>query len=98
MDCSLPGFSVRDDGRISWFYSSCSATYGVFLELRWGTKGAFRVPQGGPVSIRVARGSVALLSINCRGIWPQDTVKGEFQGLSRIAARNPGFPRLVTVT
>ena len=55
-------------------------------------------PQGSPVSIRVARGSVALLSIHCRGIRPQDALKGEFRGLSRHSAGNPGFPRLVRVT
>ena len=55
-------------------------------------------PQGSPVSIQVARGSAALLSIHCRGIRPQDAMKGEFRGLSRVAAGNPGFPRLVLVT
>ena len=29
---------------------------------------------------------------------PWDALKGEFRGLSRVAARNRGFPRLVTVT
>ena len=55
-------------------------------------------PQGSPVSIRVARGSVALLWIHCRGIQPQDALKGEFRGLSRHSAGNPGFPQLVRVT
>ena len=50
--------------------------------------------QGSPVSIRVARGSVALLSSHSRGIVPQNTLKGESRGLSRIAAGNPGFPDL----
>ena len=52
------------------------------------------LPQGSPVSIRVARGSVALLSSHSRGIVPQNTLKGESRGLSRIAAGNPGFPDL----
>ena len=43
-------------------------------------------PQGSPVSIRVARGSAALLSIHGRGIWSQDALKGESRGLSRVAA------------
>ena len=55
-------------------------------------------PQGSPVSIRVARGSAALLSSHCRGIQPQDALKGEFRGLSRHSAGNPGFPQLVRVT
>ena len=55
-------------------------------------------PQGSPVSIRVARGTAALLSSPGRGIWPQDVLKGESRGLSRVAAGYPGFPRLVMVT
>ena len=54
-------------------------------------------PQGSLVSIRVARGSTALLSSHGRGIGPQDAFKGESRGLSRVEAGNPGFPRLVTV-
>ena len=55
-------------------------------------------PQGSPVSIRVVSGRVALLSIHCRGIGPKDALKWELQGLSQVAAGNPGFPRLLTVT
>ena len=55
-------------------------------------------PQGRPVSIRVARGSKALLSNHSSGIGPQDVLKGESRGLSRAAAGNPAFPQLVTVT
>ena len=55
-------------------------------------------PQGSPVSIRFVRGSAALLSSHGRGIGPQDSLKGESRGLSRVEAGNPGFPRLVTVT
>ena len=55
-------------------------------------------PQGIPVYIRVVRGSVALLSSHCRGISPQDTLKGETRGLSRVVAGNAGVPRLVMVT
>ena len=54
-------------------------------------------PQGSPVSIRVGRGSAALLSSQ-QGNQPQDGLKGKSRGLSRSAAGNPGFPRLVTVT
>ena len=55
-------------------------------------------PQGSSVSIQVARGSTALLSSHGRGIGPQDVLKGEYRGLSGIAAGNPGFPGHVTVT
>ena len=55
-------------------------------------------PQGSSVSIRVAKGSMALLWSRGRGIGPQDASKGEYRGLSGVAAGNPGFPRHVTVT
>ena len=43
-------------------------------------------------------GSAALLWSHGRGIGPHVTLKGETRGLSRVAAGNPGFPRLVIVT
>ena len=46
----------------------------------------------------MVRGSTALLSIHGRGTGPQDALKGEYRGLSGVAAGNPGFPRHVTVT
>ena len=39
-----------------------------------------------------------MISSHSMGIGPEDTLKGESRGLSRVAARNPGFPRLVTAT
>ena len=48
--------------------------------------------------MRVARRSASLLSSHCRGIRPQDVLKKDSQGLSRVVAGNPGFPRLVPVT
>ena len=36
-------------------------------------------PQGSPVSIRVARGSEALLSSHGRGIGPQDALRGNLE-------------------
>ena len=55
-------------------------------------------PQRYPVSIRVARESPALLLIHGTEIAPQDALKGESRSLFRVAAGNPGFPRLVMVT
>ena len=55
-------------------------------------------PQESPDSIRGVRRSEALFSCHSRGIDPQDALKGEYQGLSPIAARNPGLLRLVMVT
>ena len=58
--------SSRDDRRISLCFSNWSGRVGFLLsyngELMW--------PQGSPVSIRVARGSAALLSSHGRGIVP----------------------------
>ena len=80
----------------------------VFLELQHDVlvslyyNGEFKEwlvwPQGSPVSIRVLRGSSALLSSHGRGTGPKVTLKGDSRGLSGVAVGNPGFPRLVTVT
>ena len=45
-----------------------------------------------------ARGSASLLLSQGRGIGPQDGLKQDSRGLSRVAAGNPGFPLLVPVT
>ena len=44
--CRKRKASSRDDGRISWFFSSCGTKCEVFLELRLGTQGASRVAPG----------------------------------------------------
>ena len=38
--------SSRFEGRISWFFSSCSRKLGVPLELQWGPHGPARVASG----------------------------------------------------
>ena len=53
--------------------------------------------QGSQVSMRMAMGSGSLLSRHGMGIGPQDAPK-DSQGLSRVAAGNPGFPGLEPVT
>ena len=90
--------SSHDDGGVSWFFSSGGARVGFLARNDEVIREPLVWRQGTQVSIRVARGSAALLSIHCRGIRPQDAMKGEFRGLSRVAAGNPGFPRLVPVT
>ena len=42
-------------------------------------------------------GELGIALDSLQGIQPQDALKGEFRGLSRVAAGNPGFPRFVTV-
>ena len=71
---------------------------GFLSSYDWEIKEPLVWPQGSLVSNRFARGSAALLSSHSRGIGPQDALKGDSRGLSRVAAGNPGFPRLVTVT
>ena len=46
MPCRKRKASSRDDGKISWFFSSCGVMCGVSLNLRWGTQGASCVAAG----------------------------------------------------
>ena len=96
--CGERRTSSCDEGGISWFFWSCSPSVGFLMRYN----GELREPlvwcQGSPVSIRLSRGSVALLSIHCRGIRPQDMQKGHFRVLSQVVEGNPGFPPLVMVT
>ena len=59
----------RKDGGILWFFSTCGANVGFLTRYN----GEFMEPllwcQGSQVSIRVAKGSSALLSSHGRGIW-----------------------------
>ena len=71
---------------------------GFLSSYDWEIRELLVWPQGSLVSNHFARGSAALLSSHGRGIGPQDALKGDSRGLSRVAAGNPGFPRLVTLT
>ena len=75
--CRKRRTSSHDDRGISWFFLSCGATFGVFLELRWGTKGASRVAPGKSSLHLRCKGSAALLLSQGRGIGPQDALKKE---------------------
>ena len=96
--CRKRRASSRDDGGISWFFWSCGASVGFLTRY----DGEIREPlvwrQGNQVSMRVVRGSAALLLSHGRGIGPQEVLKKESRGLSRVVAGNPGFPQLVLVT
>ena len=48
------------------------------------------LPQGSQVSIQVARASAGVLWSHGRGIRPQFALKGESQGVSRVAAGSVG--------
>ena len=90
--------SSLDDGGASWFFSSCGASVGFLTRYNWELREPLMWCQGSQVSMRVVRGSASLLSSHGRGIGPQDVLKKDSGGLSRVAAGNPGFPRLVPVT
>ena len=72
--------------------------YGVSLELRWGTQGASCVAPGKSSLHSNFEGERGIALESQQGNQPQDVLKGESQGLSRVAAGNLGFPRLLTVT
>ena len=102
-DCS-PGHagkevpSHREDGGVSGVSSSCGAR-GSFLA-RHGED--LREPlvrrHGSQVSLRVARRSGLWLSSNGRGLGPQDALKRDSRGLSRVVAGKSRFPRLLAGT
>ena len=79
-------------------FSSCGTTWGFVSSYAGELREPLVWPQRYPVSIRVARESPALLLIHGTEIAPQDALKGESRSLFRVAAGNPGFPRLVMVT
>ena len=85
-------------GESHGFSQAVARTVGLLLTYNGEIREPLVWPQGSPVSIQVVKGSTKLLSSHGRGIGPQDALKGGSQDLSRVAAGNPGFPRLVMVT
>ena len=81
--------SSRNDGGISWVFSSCGAS--VCFLTRYD--GELREPlvwrQGSQVSMPMVRCIVSLLLSHGRGIGPQDALKKDSRGLSLVAAGNP---------
>ena len=90
--------SCHSDERITWLFLSCGATFGISLKLRRRTQGASRVAPGKSGLHSSCEGECSIALKSGWGIGPQDMLKGESQGLSQVAAGNPGFPRLVMVT
>ena len=70
---------------------------GVSEEVRRGAQGDSLQESGKSGLHAHGDGERVLLSSHCRGIGPQDAPK-DSQGLSRVAAGNPGFPGLEPVT
>ena len=78
-DCS-PGQAGKEgphlfDGGILWFFSNCGATVGFLTRYDGQLREPLMWRQGSQVSMRMARGSVSLLSSHGRGIRPQDALK-----------------------
>ena len=90
--------SSRDEGGVPGFFLIGGASVGFLTRY----DGELREPlvghQGSQVSMRGASGSASLLSSHDRGIGPQDALKKDSPGLSRVVAGNPGVPQLVSVT
>ena len=89
--------SFRDVGGVSWFFWSCGASVGFLTRYDRELREPLVWCQGSQVSIRVARGAR-----HCSRVMVVESglnaMKKDARGLSRVAAGNPGFPRLVPVT
>ena len=83
--------SSRVEGRISWFFSSCSSKLGVPLELRCGPQGPDCVASVKPVSIRVVRGLSEFLSNRCWVLCPHLELRPEPLVSSPVLTRISGF-------
>src|SRR5574337_1229223 len=92
------GPHLRDDGGGTGWFSSGGPRVRFLTRYDGEVSEPLVGRQGSRVSMRVARGSVSLLSSPGRGTWPRDVLKKVSRGLSRVEAGNPGFPRLVQVT
>ena len=102
-DCSpghagKEGPSPREDGGVSGVSSSCGTRGGFLPRHDEDLREPLVRRQGSQVCMREARGSASLLSSPERGQGPQDTLKNDYRGLSRVAAGNPYFPRLLPGT
>ena len=90
--------SAREDGGVSGVSSSCGACGGFLPRHDEDLREPLVRRQGSQVCMREVRGSASLLSSPERGQGPQDTLKKDYRGLSRVVAGNPHFPRLLQGT
>ena len=102
-DCSpghvgKEGPSPREDGGVSGLSSSCGALGGFLARHDEDLREPLVRRQGSQVCMREVRRSASLLSSPERGQGPQDTLKKDYRGLSRVVAGNPHFPRLLQGT
>ena len=90
--------SPREDEDVSGVSLSCCARGGFLTRHDEDLREPLLCGQVSQVSMLVARESASLLSSHCRGLGPQDALKKDSRGLSRVAAGNLRLPRLLTVT
>ena len=90
--------SAREDGGVSWVSSGCSARGGFLTRHDEDLREPLVRRQGTHVSMRMARGSWSSLSSHGMRLGPQDALKKDSRGLSRVAAGIPRFPRLLQGT
>ena len=90
--------SSRDDGGVSWVSSGCCAHGGFLTRHDEDLREPLVRRQGSQVSMRMARGSWSSLSSHGKRLGPQEALKKDSRGLSRVAAGNPRFPRLLQGT
>ena len=95
--CTKRRPSAREVGGLSGVSSSCSARGGFLPRHDEDLREPLVWCQGSQVSMRVARGSASLLLSHGRGLGPRVALK-DSRGLSRGAAGNPRFPRLLPGT
>ena len=74
--------SSQVEGRISWFFSSCSRKHGVPLELRRGPQGLVVWPQESLVAMRDARELSGFLSSRYWVLGPHLELRSQPQGYS----------------
>ena len=79
-------------------FPRAAAPVGVSREAREDLREPLVRRQGSQVSLCVARRSALWLSSNGRGLGPQDALKRDSRGLSRVVAGKSRFPRLLPGT
>ena len=75
MPCRKRRPSSRNDGGVSWFFSSCGASVGFLIRYDGELRESLLRHQLIQVSMGVVRGNESLLSSQGRGIGPQDALK-----------------------
>ena len=90
--------SSRDDGGVSWVSSGCCAHGGFLTRHDEDLREPLVRRQASQVSMRMARGSWSSLSSHGKRLGPQEALKKDSRGLSRVVAGNPRFPRLLQGT